>query len=199
MEQGAKTLGLLPVFLALLSPNKSITDGYLDAFNRCESLKAKTSHKKAHQPNQVVPSVMVFVGCHEGNSTAVKQFRPFGRSHPSLLINPVHNSIPLLVSPTYSSSSVILGMLPLLVTLVSLPVLLLSRGADGTENGASRSSPLAQAMLILERFSRVTGVVRFAPVLLLLEDDEDLLRRITGLAGTSSSGHLGLGAAPMIL
>jgi hypothetical protein len=57
------------------------------------------------------------------------------------------------------------------------------------------SSSLAQAMLILNRFSFVTGAV-------FLEEDEvddDLLRRMTGLMGTSSSEHLGLGAAPMIL
>lgn len=106
----------------------------------------------------------------------------------------------------HSSSSVILGMLlPMLLMLVSLLVLLLSNGADGDGNGASRSSSLAQAMLILDRFSRVTGVVRFAPSRPLLEVDEvdelddGLLRRRTGLTGTSSSGHLGLGAAPMIL
>jgi hypothetical protein len=108
------------------------------------------------------------------------------------------------LSSTYSSSSLMLGkseLLLLLPRLVSLPVLLLStENGTGDENGASRSSSLAQAMLILERFSRVTGVVRF-PALLLDEDEEedDLLRRRTGLTGTSSSGHLGRGAAPMIL
>lgn len=95
-------------------------------------------------------------------------------------------------------------LLPLLM-LVSLLVLLLAdEGRDGEENGASRSSSLAHAMLTLERFSLVTGVVRLAAAPPFLDDDEDddgdgLLRRVTALTGTSSSGHLGLGAAPMML
>ncbi len=77
-----------------------------------------------------------------------------------------------------------------LLTLVWLPVLLLANDRDGTDTGASRSSSLAQAMLIFKRFSRVTAVVALAAAPTLLEDDEaedDLLRRMTGLTGTLSS------------
>lgn len=89
-----------------------------------------------------------------------------------------------------------------LLTLVWLPVLLLSNDRDGTENGASKSSSLAQPILILERFSWVTGVVDLEAATTFLEDDtadDDLLRRMTALTGTSSSENLGLGAAPMSL
>ncbi len=89
-----------------------------------------------------------------------------------------------------------------LLALVWLPVLLLSNDRDGTETGASKSSSLAQAILIFERFSRVTGVVGLLAAPTFLEDDKadgDLLRRMTVLTGTSSSKLLGLGAAPMIL
>ena len=111
-------------------------------------------------------------------------------------------------------------LLPLLFTLKSLPVRLISTG-NGTreEIGASRSSSLAHIMLTFDRFSRVTGVVRRAifKVAVLLNDDREeeeeeaereefeskdgnvLLRRSTGLAGKSSSTVLGRGAAPMIL
>jgi hypothetical protein len=95
-----------------------------------------------------------------------------------------------------SPSSVMLGRLVLaLLTLVSLPVRLLGSD-DGSEKGASKSSSLAQAMLILERFSRVTGIVRLAPFRL---DEEDGLRGVKSLCGSSSSIVLGLGAAQMIL
>jgi hypothetical protein len=104
---------------------------------------------------------------------------------------------------------VILGKsLELALVLVSLPVLVLlsdDRAAGTMEKGASRSSSLAQAILILNRFSRVTGSVRFAPtppaVFFLKDDDEDddLLRRVTGRTGTSSSALLSRGAAPMML
>jgi hypothetical protein len=92
--------------------------------------------------------------------------------------------------------------LPALLRLVSLPVLLLCREDDGIEKGASKSSSLAHAILILERFSSVTAVVGFALETFFLDDDDVddvLLRRVTGLTDISSSGHLGLGAAPIIL
>jgi ribulose-5-phosphate 4-epimerase/fuculose-1-phosphate aldolase len=105
-------------------------------------------------------------------------------------------------------------LLASLLKLEPLPVRFLSSdNGTGDEKGASRSSSLAHIMLILERFSRVTGVVRLAPLaaILLSENAEEeleeleteagdvFLRRSTGFTGMSSSGHLGRRAAPMIL
>lgn len=95
-------------------------------------------------------------------------------------------------------------LLERLEILVSLLILFLSE-VSITAYGASRSSSLAHAMLILKRFSRVTGVTRL-DVFLEEEDDDDddveedlLLRRTTGLTGTSSSTVRGLKAAPIML
>ncbi len=109
-------------------------------------------------------------------------------------------------------------LLVLLLMLRSLGVRFLNGvNGNGPEKGASRSSSLAHIMLILERFSRVTGVVRLAapPIAIFLSEREELLgeldkeldseagnvfaRRSTGVMGISSSAHLGRGAAPMIL
>lgn len=64
--------------------------------------------------------------------------------------------------------------LPALLSLISLPVRPIRAGeGTGEENGASRSSSLALSMLIMDRFSRVMGVVRLAPfrVAILLSDE----------------------------